>query len=264
MSMKNSKKLEKSRGILAFALNTETTDYVAIAQKTLAVASRRLNLPYTLITDTNDVDLKNNRFDVDSNSFVQWRNFNRHSAYELSPYDETLVIDADYLVVDDSLLNIFQCEWDYILQRNSHALTAEWPDAMGDNSLPYVWATVFAFRKTPRAKLFFNLIDRIQKNYSYYRALFNIRERNYRNDYAFSIADTILNGYAIQTDTIPGSLLAINQPINKIELHNSQFVVRDDAKAYIVPRTNLHIMSKTYLQSNDFERLVNQLINEQT
>ena len=57
---------------------------------------------------------------------------------------------------------------------------------------------------------------------------------------------------------------SINQPINKIELHDSQFVVRDDAKAYIVPRTNLHIMSKTYLQSKDFEHLVNHLINEQT
>ena len=262
MIMKNSKKLENSRGILAFALNTETTDYVSIANKTLSVASQKLKLPYTLITNTKDNDLTNNRFDIDSNTFVSWRNFNRHSAYELSPYDETLVVDVDYLVVDNSLLDIFKCNWDYLLQRNSHALTAEWADTMGDNSLPYVWATVFAFRKTPRAKLFFDLIDRIQKNYSYYRALFNIRERNYRNDYAFSIADIIINGYITQTSTIPGSLLAINQSINKIELQDSKFIVRDDSKAYIVPRTNLHIMSKKYLQSSDFENLVEQLLNE--
>jgi hypothetical protein len=92
--------------------------------------------------------------------------------------------------------------------------------------------------------------------------LFNIRERNYRNDYAFSIADTILNGYAIQTNTIPGSLLAVNQSIDKIELQDSRFVIRDQSKAYIVPRTNLHVMSKKYLQSTNFEHLINQLINE--
>jgi hypothetical protein len=262
MIMKNSKKLEKSRGILAFALNTETTDYISIAEKTLALAAKKLNLPYTLITDTVDSNFTNTRFDIDLNQFVNWRNFNRCSAYELSPYNETLVIDVDYVVVEDSLLNIFECNWDYLLQRKSHALTTEWPTAMGDNSLPYVWATVFAFRKTPRAKLFFNLVDRIQKNYSYYRALFNIRERNYRNDYAFSIADTILNGYAIQTNTIPGSLLAVNQSIDKIELQDSRFVIRDQSKAYIVPRTNLHVMSKKYLQSTNFEHLINQLINE--
>ena len=85
MNTKNSKKLEKSRGILAFAFNTDTTDYVSIANKTLKLASQKLNLPYTLITETSDNSFYNSRFDIDSNTFVNWRNFNRFSAYELSP-----------------------------------------------------------------------------------------------------------------------------------------------------------------------------------
>ena len=193
MSMSNSK--EKSRGILAFAFNTDSTDYISIANRTLSVASKTLGLPYTLITTEQDGELQNSRFDIDKNQFVQWKNFGRWRAYDLSPYDETLVIDVDYLILDQKILDIFQLEWDYLLQRNTHTLTDTWPDVMGQNSLPFVWATVFAFRKTPRAQMFFDLVARIQKNYHYYRRLYNVTERIYRNDYAFAIADIVLDGY---------------------------------------------------------------------
>ena len=263
--MSNSNKSVKSRGIVAFAYNTSTTNYEAIAHQTLSVASCRLGLPYTLITeDTVPCTVDNNRYDIDLEQFVQWRNQGRYLAYELSPYDETIVIDVDYLVLDQNLLEIFKHPWDYLLQRNSHALTQSWPTTMGPNSLPYIWATVFAFRKTARAKQFFNLVERIQKNYGYYRLLFNMQERNYRNDYAFAVADTILNGYTVGTNSIPGSILAVDQSINFIQIKDSQLIIKDSNRAYVVPRTNLHIMSKAYLQSDNFAQLVEQLINEST
>jgi len=263
--MNNSNKSVKSRGIVAFAYNTSTTDYKAIAHKTLTVASNLLDLPYTLVTeDTVPCSVDNNRYDIDLEQFVQWRNQGRYLAYELSPYYETIVIDVDYLVLDQSLTEIFKQPWDYLLQRNSHALTQSWPTTMGPNSLPYIWATVFAFRKTARAKQFFNLIERVQKNYGYYRLLCNMQERNYRNDYAFAVADTILNGYTIGTNSIPGSILAVDQSINSIQFKDNQLVIKDSNRAYVVPRTNLHIMSKAYLQSENFAQLVEQLTNEPT
>ena len=261
--MKTSKKLEKSRGIVAFAYNVDTIDYISIANSTLELASKRLDLPYTLITDRElKNDLHTMRHDVDTGEFIKWRNVGRHHAYELSPYDETLVIDVDYLILDNNLNKIFNTSWDYLLARNSHALTANWPSTMGENSLPYVWATVFAFRKTARAKQYFDLIGRIQRNYAYYCALFNVDGRNYRNDYAFAMADTILNGYTIEKKSIPGSILAVNQSVQSMTVKDNHIVVKDKTKAYILPRTNLHVMSKIYLQSNEFKILVNQLINE--
>ena len=263
--MSNSKKSAKSRGIVAFAYNTETTDYEAIAHQTLAVASRQLGLPYTVITERElACDTDNKRYDRDLEQFVAWRNQGRHAAYDMSPYDETMVIDVDYLVLDRTLLDIFTTDWDYILQRNSHALTVEWPAAMGPQSLPYVWATVFAFRKTPRARQFFDLVGRVQRNYGYYRALFNVQERNYRNDYAFAIADTILSGYCVNPHSIPGSILAVDQPIKSIDLLDTRMIIRDQTRAYVAPRTNLHIMSKAYLQSANFAQLTAQLLNEPT
>jgi hypothetical protein len=117
-----------------------------------------------------DKNWHNYRHDVDLGRPVEWKNFGRNLAYELSPYDETLVIDADYVVLDRSLLKIFDVSWDYLLQRHARSINNEFvPNVMGSRSLPYVWATVFAFRKTPRAQIFFDLVRRIQANYHYYR-----------------------------------------------------------------------------------------------
>jgi hypothetical protein len=261
--MKTLKKSEKSRGILAFAYNVESIDYVSIANKTLSMASKKLNLPYTLITNKEFANqIYNTRYDIDTNNFIQWKNVGRHHAYELSPYDETLVIDVDYLILDNNLNKIFNTEWDYLLARDSIALTTTWPDTMGSNSLPYVWATVFAFRKTSKAKIYFDLVGRIQRNYAYYCALFNVEARNFRNDYAFAMADIVLNGYTVDKKSIPGSILAVDQSIQSMTVKDNHIVVKDKNRSYVLPRTNLHIMSKAYLQSNNFKILVEQLVNE--
>lgn len=262
--MNNSKKSEKSRGVVVFANNTETVNYVEIAEKTCKLASKFLKLPYTIITNTDTNQVKNTRYDIDSSSYVTWNNFNRCDVFDLSPYDETLVIDADYLILNDSLKQLFDLNFDYIIQKESRALTQQWQNTMGPYSLPHVWATVFLFRKTARAKLFFNLVKRIQKNYGYYHSLFNIRERNFRNDYAFAIADIIMNGYSIVNNGIPSNMLTIDQQIKSIEIKDNKIVVRDDAKAYVLPFTNLHIMSKRYLQSKNFDDFLDQVHNYAT
>jgi hypothetical protein len=261
--MQNLKKSEKSRGILAFAYNVETIDYVSIAQSTLKLASKNLNLPYTLITDKEfKNESLNSRLDINSGSFIQWRNAGRHHAYELSPYDETLVIDVDYLVLNNNLNKIFDTEWDYLLQRNSFALATEFPKLMGETSLPYIWATVFAFRKTAKSKMYFDMIGRIQRNYHYYRSLFNIQERIFRNDFAFAISDILLNGYNISKYSIPENMLTVDQVIHSIEVVDRNLIIKDSSKSYVVPRTNLHVMSKAYLQSDNFKKLVDRLLDE--
>jgi hypothetical protein len=255
----NSKKLEKSRGILAFASNTTDTDYIGIAQKTLNLASKTLGLPTTLITSSENT-MSNIRYDIDKDQFVEWKNFNRYSAYELSPYNETLVIDVDYLVFDKKILDIFDLSWDYILQRKSISLFNTMQSTMGPTSLPFIWATVFAFRKTKKSKKFFNLVQRIQENYSYYQLLFNIRERNFRNDYAFAIADIILNGYNLSQNGIPGNMLTVENKIKSIKKQNNGFIIKDEYKSYVIPLMNIHVLGKEYLQSDNFDELLNESI----
>lgn len=256
--MKKLKKSEKSRGIIAFANNNGTTDYVSIAKKSLKLAEKTLGLPTTLIS-LDDLNYNNTRYDIDTEQFVEWKNYDRCLAYELSPYDETIVIDADYLILDDSLNKIFDCSWDYLLQRENLSLTTTYPTKMGTTSLPYVWATVFAFRKTEKSKLFFDLILRIQNNYSYYKLLFNVDQRNFRNDYAFAMADIILNGYSVPVQGLAGTMITVDQVIQSITKKDNKLVIKDNTKSYVLPLTNLHVMSKLYLQSDNFLEFINEL-----
>lgn len=255
----NLKESVKSRGIVAFAVNTGATDYVSIAKQTLKLASHTLNLPHTLITEEYiSTQLSNGtRYDVDSGEFVEWKNMGRNSAYDLSPYDETLVIDADYLIQDTDLLKIFESPWNYTLMRSARSLNDQpIPDLMGAHSLPYVWATVFAFRKTDRARVFFDLVKRIERNYNYYRELFKAESRIYRNDYAFAMADVILNGFRRNTNSIPGPMLNVTQTIDSITIKNNSLVIKDPTSAYVIPKMNMHVMSKQYLQSENFKEFI--------
>jgi len=50
--------------------------------------------------------------------------------------------------------------------------------------------------------------------------------------------------------------------IHDVQYKDSKFIIRDDSSAYVVPRTNLHIMSKKYLQSENFHKLVKDLLDD--
>jgi hypothetical protein len=76
------------------------------------------------------------------------------------------------------------------------------------------------------------------------------------------MADIIINGYAISNQSIPDNMLAVNQSITSIELKDNKFIIKDKEKSYVTPIMNLHIMSKAYLQSDNFKSLVSKLIDE--
>jgi len=266
--MKNLNVLEKSRGAVLFAFNTTTIDYIKIAVQSAQLIDNFLNLPVTLITDA---DVKHEIFDqiirvnhVVKNSKncdqTEWRNADRYTAYDLSPYNETLLLDSDYLIFDCSLLTLFEVTSDFRLQHNNHMIGEESNFVMGMTSLPYIWATVVLFKKTLRSKQFFDLVGRIQRNYEYYKLLYNIRERNFRNDYAFTIANSILNGYELgQDQSNPWNMVSFHQLIKKIEIKNNNLIVKLPDKAYVLPMQNVHIMDKQYLLSNEFDQLVEQV-----
>jgi hypothetical protein len=72
------------------------------------------------------------------------------------------------------------------------------------------------------------------------------------------MADIILNGYTVGTNSIPGSMLAVDQTIESIVKKDNQLIIRDVNRVYVAPITNLHVMSKKYLQSEDFAKFINE------
>lgn len=272
--MKNLSESVKSKGVLLFAFNSETVDYIKIADNASKLITKFLKLPVTLITDPDSspefqydkiirVESKTGNVRLDrQNKIVEWKNYDRFSAYDLSPYDETILIDSDYLVMDDSLLKLLEQPFDYRLQHRMQTPLGINTDEMGPVSLPMIWATVLLFRKSQKSKMFFDFISKIQKNYNYYRVLFGVRETNYRNDYAFSIANIVLNGYSVSSEqSIPWPLMTIEQPISSLEIKNQFLIVRFDTNAHVVPVQNLHIMDKVYLTSEKFEQFVERVCN---
>jgi hypothetical protein len=276
--MQNLKKSDESRGVVVFAFNTTAVDYVGIADQSSRLIEKKLNLPITLVTDSNgspefnydniiriDPDLGNNNYrGAINDQTIAWRNFGRYLAYDLSPYNETILLDTDYLVLDNSLLKLFEIDFDYQLMHYNESTSGYDANVMGNTSLPFVWATVILFRKTERSRMLFNLVGRIQRNYSYYRGLYNITKTNFRNDYAFTIANNILNGYSLnKNQSIPWSMLSIYHEIDAIlpigSLLKLNHTITPDGKfplTTILPYQNIHILDKNYLLTSNFKKFV--------
>lgn len=271
--MNSSKKLEKSRGVILFAFNTETVDYVGIANNSAKLIAKNLRLPVTLITDDNTngptfdydnviiVDSPTHNFrTLKDKGTIEWKNQNRYSAYYLTPYYETILLDCDYLVFDNSLEKIFDSEFDYKLQYKMQTTKGLDESEMGPVSLPLVWATSLLFRKTLKTELLFSLVKKIQNNYNYYRLLFGIKDASYRNDFAFSIANIILNGYTIDNSvSIPWPLFTIEEQITGLEIEDNFMIFRYKDRADYLCKQNVHIMDKDFLQSEKFKKLVDSI-----
>ena len=266
----------ESKGVVFFAFNTNDVDYVRIADLSAQLVEQHLNLPITLITDT-ESDPKHNydkivRIEYTGNNFrndhitketKQWKNHGRYTAYEHSPYDNTLLIDTDYLVLDDSLLCLMELDYDYRVMENSNSSAETMPARMGQVSLPYLWATVVMFRKCPRSKMFFDLVGRIQRNWAYYRNLFMVDGTSYRNDYSFAMANIILNGYcSTSKNIIPWKMFTVVQEVVRMDTNlKDKIIVRLNDLAITIPKHNVHIMDKNFLTSEAFEEFVEEILD---
>ncbi len=111
-----------SQGVLIFAFNNEATDYIAMAAWSAKNIRRHLNLPVAVVTDNPEAAAKHkfehiiatvadtggSRHFADYNATVTWHNAGRINAYELSPFEQTLVLDADYVIASDRLLQVLE------------------------------------------------------------------------------------------------------------------------------------------------------------
>ena len=246
----------KSKGVLLFATNTAEVDYVSIAETNAKLIDRYLGLPTTIVQG----DVGTNKRLV-SGAVVEWNNGGRCNAYELSPYDQTLVLDSDYLIFDNNLLKVLDTVVDYAIpNKNVYINSANTIDTMGQYSVgPMLWATAIAFNRTEKSKQLFQLVKMIQHNYGYYRALYNISPANFRNDVAFTIADRIVNGYVDNIENrIPWPVVTVSGKVSNLTLDNTarRIIAYTDTEAFIVPWNSLHLHDKTVLQSDDFKKAV--------
>ena len=212
-------------GALIFAFNNEETDYLEMAAWSANNIRRHLNIPVAVVTDADPGDSRVSGFDrvitanaatggtrwfEDYQKTVSWHNAGRTDAYSLSPYDRTLVLDADYVVASDQLHTIINADSDFMCHRLAFDIARGQEltelNQFGQHGLPMWWATVMMFRKSNTAQYIFDCMNMIRNNWQHYRDLYGIQKSTYRNDFALSIALGIVSGHTGQVDEIPWDL----------------------------------------------------------
>ena len=210
-----------STGAVIFAQNNNSIDYVKMAGYAARRIKQHLDIPVSIITNSrgwleslglesvfdkiidisDDPEMFNYRRMNDgtlSHRIIDWKNYDRSSIYELTPYEKTLVIDSDYIVASEFLKESLQKDADLQLYKESFDLVS-WRqntefEKINPYSIDFYWATVFVFQKNIRTKSFFELITYIKSHWRYFVTLYNLTSPLYRNDIAFSIAIHIMNG----------------------------------------------------------------------
>jgi len=218
-----------TKGALIFAHNNKEIDYLKIACVNALMIQKNLGVGVTLITDEGTIgwareslgnkfldkcfehiiiedrdyvfqnkNIRLYRDTVYNTEYLPFYNCNHWMAYDLSPYDETLFIDADYLIMSDALNNCWGSHHDFMINSNIQEVMFSRKNTYGnidDFGIKLYWATCIYFKKSELAQHAFQLVKHVYENYKFYRQLYLIPRGLFRNDYAFSIAVHMLNGF---------------------------------------------------------------------
>ena len=240
-------------GALIFARNNETTDYVAMAKWSAKNIQRHLGIPTHIVTDDTRTDSGSRHFADAGN--VTWHNTNRMDAYTLSPWDRTLVLDADYVVASDQLGSLLDSDQDFLAHRWAYDATGcndfEGLNWFGNVRMPMWWATVMVFKKSKSAKLIFDTMAMIRDNWTHYRHIYKNNVPTYRNDHALSIALLIVDGHTLDHPGIPWRLASVTPEHQVTQLDKDRyrvdFVNTEGKKRWVELRQDFHAMGKQQL-----------------
>jgi len=277
-----------NNGVLIFAHNSPFIDYGTLAIISGGLAKKNLKVPASLVTDSgtlswlktaglekklNDVFEKiieieypyteNTRklYDGFHHQTVPFLNSNRCDAYSLSPYDNTLLIDSDFLIFTDRLNEYWNVESSVMIGDSINDILEDRPGYLdkriSESSIPLLWATTVMFKKNKESDFFFKLVEFIKLNYVYFADLFRFNPSQFRNDIAFSIAKHILSGYEIENVyNLPPITSVLDKDI-LLEVDNTGKMIilmnpHDDGnyKSAKILNTDIHVMNKQSIIRN--------------
>lgn len=292
-----------SRGVLMYAYNNTEIDYFRIACANALMVRKNLGVPVSVVTDEgtfnyskdqfgasflnqcfDQIILKGRNYSFDNKrnysdtSFsvktLQFYNCNHWEAYGLSPYDETLFIDADYLIMSPSLNNCWGSNNDFMI--NHKIFTpgsdkAPYSKYIDDFGIKMYWATVIYFNKSELSGAMFDIVRHVQENYIYYRQLYSFENGMYRNDNAFSIAVHMMNGFTSNNfiKELPITGLLMSWDVDDIYSVNgindiTVYAEKKEKGTYSLAKIknqDIHIMNKWAINRNS-EKLINLYRNQ--
>ena len=269
-----------TKGAVLIARNNSQVDYIKQAIFCAKRIVKHLEIPVTLITDNaayiektyadnasvfdkiieiptkTDYHHKSYKDGLYSRTNLEFKNTSRSDVYDLTPYNQTLLMDTDFIVNNSDLKYAFEQNKD-ILMYDSASDLAGWRntfefDYISPTGIKFYWATVVYFKKTKETEYFFNLVKHIQQNWHHYRSVYQIKNITFRNDFAFSIAAHVIGGFTTNdvVGKMPGTkYYTIDKDLcHSIKDNTFKFLVEHtNSSGYfpvVIKDSNVHIMNK--------------------
>ena len=243
-----------TKGVLLFCFDTAEVQYHRILERCVSLIKRNLQLEITVVTNfetfkqLKPLGFINYKFIEpelgNTKNGAEWRNVDRHMAYELSPYDVTLVMDIDYFPFTNNLRQFLNTDYDFLVSKDAHDLTNVGSFNMRKWSMiDMVWATVLIFKKGPNARRVFDTVKYVKQYYHYFNEMYRIRANNFRNDYAFAIALQQANGFATY-DTMPLSIATLPPRCRVIKMTNTGIAWQYDDHINYTEHQDVHVLNK--------------------
>jgi hypothetical protein len=275
------------KGVLIFAHNNSKVDYSLTAIIAGGLAKKNLGVPVSLATDqwtlewmkesgtfdkanavfeniilVDGPNEDNNRklHDGADSAIVPFRNGNRPKAWDVTPYERTLLIDSDFLIFTDHLNNYWDVDEDVMIGKSVNDLCDQ--DRLGyhdryvsDTGVHLWWATTVMFTKNEKSKSFFSLIDSIKDSYDSYGDLYRFDAHQYRNDISFSIANHIFSGFETDMNSqLPQLLTASDKDVlYKVDADGKLTFLLMQPAGFItaaIKDMDIHIMNKQSIVRN--------------
>ena len=282
-----------NKGCLIFAHNNRQIDYSLLAIISGGLAKKNLGVPVSLVTDQSTVDwmfefgtlpkakeifekiiiaerpVTNNTrrlSDGFETTTVPFINANRYSAWELTPYDRTLLLDSDFLIFSNELGQYWDVDTSMLIAHSMNDLRGDRVGVLDKNvsetGVHMYWATTVMFTKNAETKMFFDLVEHIKLNYKFYSDVYRFNPQQFRNDIAFSVAKHILDGYEnFDSQCLPSLNTVIDKDI-LCDVNGSKltFLVNDlhSQEKYLaisIKDRDIHIMNKQSIIRNSKQLL---------
>ena len=277
------------KGVLLIAYNNGKIDYEKLAIVAASNVKRHMkNNHVTLLTDLNTYNALQTELTIDqlADTFdhiivedieherntrmhrdspwtefsTQFNNKNKHSIFQKSPYEQTLMIDVDYIVGNNSLDAIFDTNYELAMYKDAVSVRNYkpriWEQKLHPDGIDMWWSTVVYWRNDSEvAKLFFGIWQHVKQNYQYYKWLYKFPGVLFRTDYAASIAVHILNGHDTGNivSQLPGKVMRFSEQIDDIvefkSLRDYVLLCPDPKELWKnicsrVSNENIHLMNK--------------------
>jgi hypothetical protein len=276
-----------NKGILIFAHNSRDVDYALMSLVSGSFAKKNLQVPVSLVVDKFTVEwmktsniydqsvdvfdkiiviekpvTQNTRLlhDGYSSKTVPFVNSNRASVWDLTPYDRTLLIDSDFLIMSNTLNEYWNAGASVMLSPSMQDVRGDRKGVLdswvSETGIPLYWATTVMFTKNEESKIFFNLVDTIRTNYNYFSDLFRFNPTQYRNDISFSIAKHMLDGFETRSEDLPPILTLLDKDLvhsiesNQIRVFLNDSMSEDHVVMASIKNADVHVMNKQSIIRN--------------